>query len=94
MEVILRPLTPYLLPGLLALPLILRLARALPGVEDERTRIKMRTILLLTSSYFLLNLPYSANLLVEYGLRLSQQPHRSSRQPILPKYTHPSGQSK
>lgn len=34
-KVILRPITPYLIPGLLATPLIVHLARALPSVEQE-----------------------------------------------------------
>ena len=34
-QVILRPITPYLIPGLLATPLIVHLARALPSVEQE-----------------------------------------------------------
>ena len=34
-KVILRPITPYLIPGLLATPVIVHLARALPSVEQE-----------------------------------------------------------
>ena len=34
-KVILRPITPYLIPGLLAAPVIVHLARALPSVEQE-----------------------------------------------------------
>ena len=35
LKVILRPITPYLIPGLLAAPVIVHLARLLPSVEQE-----------------------------------------------------------
>jgi ABC-type Fe3+ transport system permease subunit len=90
MEVLLRPVTPYLLPGLLALPLIVTLARRLPAVTEETRRNQLRTVLAIISSYFLLNLPYAINLLVQYGLQLSQQKHRSACNPLshFSRYSH------
>jgi len=73
MEVILRPITPYLIPGLLAIPVIVHLARALPSVEQETRKEKLKTVLAIVASYFLLNLPYAVNLLAEYGVQLNTE---------------------
>lgn len=75
MELILRPLTPYLLPGLLLAFPITFLFRRLPEVTEPGRAATLRTILILVSSYFILNSPYAINLVVEYGLRLSLVPH-------------------
>merc|ERR1711892_160978 len=75
MELILRPLSPYLVPGLMAAYPIYHLAKLLPQVTEENKAAKVRTILYLVGSYFILNSPYSINLLVEYGLRLTQATH-------------------
>lgn len=75
MEIILRPITPYLLPGLLMIPVIYKLVKLMSSVEDTRLALTVRTVIYLASSYFLFNGPYATNLLIEYGLKLSDTEH-------------------
>jgi len=70
MEIIMRPLTPYLLPSLVALPLALYVWRLLAGVEEAIRKARIRCALTLVLSYFLLNVPYAIILLVEYRMLL------------------------
>jgi len=71
MELVLRPITPYLLPGLLCIYPLICVGRLRAGVTEERKHATVTTILCMVVSYFILNAPYSLNLLVEYALRLS-----------------------
>merc|ERR1712168_47737 len=75
MELVLRPLTPYLVPGLILIYPIISMFKLLPEVTEQGRAATVRTVLYLVTSYFILNSPYAINLLVEYGLRLTQVPH-------------------
>jgi len=75
MELVLRSLTPYLVPSLLVIYPIVQLMKLLPGVEEPYKIATVRTIAYITVSYFALNSPYAVNLIVEYALRLSSTSH-------------------
>jgi len=75
MELVLRSLSPYLVPCLAVAYPIVQLIRLLPGVEEPQKIATLRTIIYITVSYFVLNSPYAINLIVEYALRLSQTHH-------------------
>jgi len=75
MELVLRSLSPYLVPCLVVVYPIVQLVRLLPGVEEPQKIATLRTIIYITVSYFVLNSPYAVNLIVEYALRLSQTHH-------------------
>jgi len=77
MEIIMRPLTPYLLPSLVALPLALYVWRLLAGVEEAIRKARVRCALTLVLSYFLLNVPYAIILLVEYRMLLEEDYSRA-----------------
>jgi len=70
MEIILHPLTPYLIPSLVALPLALYLFKLLSGVEEDIRKARIRCALTLVLSYFLLNVHYAITMLVQYWMRL------------------------
>ena len=55
MELVLRAVTPYLLPAALAALPVVRLVRLLPGIQEPRRSVLARTILVLVISYFALN---------------------------------------
>merc|ERR1719369_896086 len=74
MEIIMRPLIPYVLPSLVCLPLVVYLSRHLPDVQEVNRKAKLRIIFIIVASYFLLNLPYAITLLVEYPLLLNRSP--------------------
>jgi len=75
MELILRSLSPYILPCFFAVYPIIQLIRLLPGVQEPHKKAIVRTIIYITVSYFILNSPYAVNLIVEYALKLSQTEH-------------------
>eukprot|EP00092_Neocalanus_flemingeri_P031052 GFUD01033732.1.p1 GENE.GFUD01033732.1~~GFUD01033732.1.p1 ORF type:complete len:321 (+),score=59.67 GFUD01033732.1:139-1101(+) len=75
MDLILRSLSPYLVPCLLVIYPVMQLTKLLPGVEEKHKSATVRTILTITVSYFALNSPYAVNLIVEYALHLSSSPH-------------------
>ena len=55
MELVLRSLTPYLVPSLLVIYPIVQLMKLLPGVEEPYKIATVRTIAYITVSYFALN---------------------------------------
>jgi len=55
MELVLRSLTPYLVPALLVAFPIVQLIKLLPGVEEPNKMATVKTILFITVSYFVLN---------------------------------------
>jgi len=71
MELVLRSLSPYVIPFLLLAYPIIRVIRLLPGVQEPHKIATVRTIIYITVSYFMLNSPYAVNLIVEYAIRLS-----------------------
>ena len=55
MELVLRSLSPYLVPSLVVVYPIVQLVRLLPGVEEPQRIATIRTIIYITVSYFVLN---------------------------------------
>ena len=55
MELILRCLTPYIVPSLIILYPSFKLMRLLPSVDEPKRRASVRTILYICLSYFLCN---------------------------------------
>jgi len=75
MELVLRSLSPYLVPALFLVYPILQLLKLLPGVTEPKKIATVRTILYVSVSYFIFNSPYAVNLIVEYALKLSITEH-------------------
>jgi len=75
MELILRSLSPYVVPCLLMVYPIVQVIRLLPGVQEPHKIATVRTIIYITISYFMLNSPYAVNLIVEYAIRLTDTQH-------------------
>ena len=55
MELILRSLTPYVLPCLVVVYPIIRIIQLLPGVQEPHKIATLRTIIFIAISYFMLN---------------------------------------
>lgn len=68
MEILLRPVIPYILPAIIGLPMVVYLHKMLPDVQEATRKTKLKIVLLVVGSYFLINLPYAIILCVEYGL--------------------------
>ncbi len=65
MEIILRPITPYLLPMLaLSYPLV-RITLIVRAMDGGKARQTLKSILMMVWSYFALNLPYAILLVAE-----------------------------
>jgi len=75
MELILRSLSPYVVPCLVVVYPIIRIIQLLPAVQEPYKIATVRTIIFIAISYFMLNSPYAVNLIVEYAIRLSNTEH-------------------
>lgn len=72
MEMLLRPVVPYMIPSAaLCWPLVI-LSKGLEAIEVPKLRSQIKTILLITWTYILLNLPYSILLITEYVMQWVQ----------------------
>lgn len=65
MEIMLRPITPYLLPMLLLSYPLVRMTLVVKSMDQTKARSTLKSILVIVWSYFALNLPYAILLVAE-----------------------------
>ena len=66
LEVILRPLIPYLIPAIVLPWPLMELRRVQASVEGQKLRSQIRTTLCLTWAYIILNVPYAIVFIIHY----------------------------
>jgi hypothetical protein len=71
MEIMLRPIVPYVIPSLLMIYPIIRLIENLTDVEETNRKVVVKISIILAITYIAFNSLYALILLVEHGLQLS-----------------------
>ena len=72
LEVILRPLIPYLIPAIVLPWPLMELRRVQASVEGQKLRSQIRTTLCLTWAYIILNVPYAIVFIIHYVALLKE----------------------
>ena len=66
LEVVLRPLIPYIIPALLLPWPLIKLRRTLSSVEGIKLKSQIQSVVIIGWAYIILNLPYSLIFIVHY----------------------------
>ncbi len=68
MELLLRPILPFLLPALLVPWPIYLLWKTLRVIDEPDLKSQIKTVVMILSTYVLVNLPYSIVLIIDYAM--------------------------